>query len=261
MKKYTSISEENELKRAASGCLMELEAAQKPAPKVETSKRGHLMLSYNHGSAEIVRKVRDLLKEAGYKTWFDEDDIRGSIIDAMASAVEGAAAILVFYSEEYYKSPNCRQEAQYSFKLKKPIIPIRVQEKYQPEGWLGFILASELYFDLSTSAKFSINYQKLLREVEKLISSTTTKESNETRAYTQTFQGKTKEDSRKPDAHEGHSQRMNERSTRVAQHEVTFICQNWTIDQVQNWLAEKNLTYLQDMYGKTFYLSIFDIIL
>ena len=45
-------------------------------------------------------------------------------------------------SNSYFSqaSPNCRAEAQYAFRLKKPIIPVRVQDGYIPDGWLGTVL-------------------------------------------------------------------------------------------------------------------------
>ena len=61
----------------------------------------------------------------------------GSIIDAMATAVEQSAALILCYSEAYKNSANCRQEAQYGFKLGKPLVPVRVQYKFAPDGWLG----------------------------------------------------------------------------------------------------------------------------
>ena len=58
----------------------------------------------------------------------------------MAEAVENSAAVLLCMSAKYKDSPNCRTEAEYAFKLKKPLIPIRVEPNYEPDGWLGEIL-------------------------------------------------------------------------------------------------------------------------
>ena len=55
----------------------------------------------------------------------------------MAEAVENSAAVLVCMSAKYKDSPYCRMEAGYAYKLNKPLIPIRVQPKYEPDGWLG----------------------------------------------------------------------------------------------------------------------------
>ncbi len=40
--------------------------------------------------------------------WIDVDQMEGSTLEAMASAVENAAVVLIGVSEKYKKSPNCR---------------------------------------------------------------------------------------------------------------------------------------------------------
>ena len=44
----------------------------------------------------------------GFKIWLDVDQMGGSILEAMAQAVENAAVVLVALSEKYKLSPNCR---------------------------------------------------------------------------------------------------------------------------------------------------------
>lgn len=38
-----------------------------------TTNEKHVMLSYNHKSKDVVRKINDILKAAGIQTWMDED--------------------------------------------------------------------------------------------------------------------------------------------------------------------------------------------
>jgi male-specific lethal 1 len=65
----------------------------------------------------------------------------------MADAVQNAAVVIVCMSEKYKNSPNCRLEAEYTCKLQKPIIPVRVETNYEARGWLGALLGTKLYFD------------------------------------------------------------------------------------------------------------------
>lgn len=90
----------------------------------------------------------------------------GSCLDSMAEGVENAGVVIICYSSAYKASANCRQEAQYTFRIQKPVIPVRVQEKYRADGWLGFLLASELYFDMCTPDKLDENMPKLLKEIQ-----------------------------------------------------------------------------------------------
>ncbi len=49
-----------------------------------------------------------LPQNAGFRVWVDVDCMYGSTLQAMAEAVENAAAVLVCVSERYKDSPNCR---------------------------------------------------------------------------------------------------------------------------------------------------------
>ena len=53
-------------------------------------------------------KIRDALKDSGYKVWIDVDNLGGSTKEGMASAVENSAVILVAVSRKYKESANCR---------------------------------------------------------------------------------------------------------------------------------------------------------
>lgn len=59
----------------------------------------------------------------------------------MARAVEEASCVLMCVTEKYRQSTNCQAEAQYAFKLKKPIIPLILENGFQrSKGWLGIYL-------------------------------------------------------------------------------------------------------------------------
>ena len=68
----------------------------------------HVMLSYNWHYKALILKIHDALIESGYKVWMDVYDLGGSTMEAMASAVENSAVILVAVSRKYKESANCR---------------------------------------------------------------------------------------------------------------------------------------------------------
>ena len=68
----------------------------------------HVMLSYSWHYQDLIFKIRDALKHSGYKVWIDVDNLGGSTMEAMASAVENSAVILVAVSRKYKESANCR---------------------------------------------------------------------------------------------------------------------------------------------------------
>ena len=56
-------------------------------------------------------------------------------------------------------------EGEYAFKLRKPIVPLRVEVKYLPDGWLGALVGNSLFFDISTPDKLKINFDNFVREL------------------------------------------------------------------------------------------------
>ena len=61
--------------------------------------------------------------------------MKGSVIDAMSEAVEGAEVILYGVSEPYKESANCRMEAQYAMQRLEleAMIPL-MMERYKASG-------------------------------------------------------------------------------------------------------------------------------
>ncbi|XP_070553260.1 uncharacterized protein [Ptychodera flava] len=140
------------LKRACAGALWEL-------------KVGHVMISYNWHVQERMIKVKTKLQAAGYNVWMDIEKMGGNILEAMADAVELADVVLICVSEKYKNSNSCRSEAEYTYKLKKPFIPIQVQKDYSADGWLGVLVRNNLYFDFSSDEQLEINFHKLVCEI------------------------------------------------------------------------------------------------
>ena len=58
--------------------------------------------------------------------------MKGSTVDAMSGAIEGAASMLYTVSESYKESANCRLEAQYALQQQVDMVPLMVQEGYRP---------------------------------------------------------------------------------------------------------------------------------
>ena len=52
-------------------------------------------------------------------------------------------------------------EAQYAFNLEKPIVPLRLEADYKPDGWLGPLCLNNLYYDFSGHRNFDSEWNKL----------------------------------------------------------------------------------------------------
>ncbi|KAK3105910.1 hypothetical protein FSP39_008398 [Pinctada imbricata] len=159
-------SENPSVCHAARGALWEL--YQPDGLKINTSLdsiRPHVMISYQWDSQSTMIKVKDKLKIAGYKVWMDVEHMTGSTLEAMSLAVEGAAVVLICMSEKYKNSPSCRSEAEYTYKLRKSFIPLRLQSNYNPDGWLGMLIGTRLYFDFSNETEMDGMLAKLVKEL------------------------------------------------------------------------------------------------
>lgn len=56
-------------------------------------------------------------------------------------------------------------EAEYMYRLRKDIIPLVLQPGYSPDGWLGILVGTRLYFDLSTPSIFDSEVSRLVTEI------------------------------------------------------------------------------------------------
>ena len=91
--------------------------------------------------------------------------MHGSTLIAMAQAIEESDIVIYCMTEKYSESRNCQKEAEYAFVRQKIMIPLLLQSKYKPTGWLGLILGADFYIDF-TKNDFIQNYQKLKSEIE-----------------------------------------------------------------------------------------------
>ncbi|CAH8518797.1 unnamed protein product [Schistosoma bovis] len=79
----------------------------------------------------------------------------------MANAVQNAAIVLILFSKSYQHSANTRAEAEYTRKLNKPTIFLRVESKFVPSGWLGFMIGESRYIDFSGKYPYEEKFEEL----------------------------------------------------------------------------------------------------
>eukprot|EP00794_Sanderia_malayensis_P018430 gene18430-20280_t len=130
------------------------------------SQEGHVMLSYNWESKAQVLRIKKELKKLGYKTWMDVDKMHGDLNERMAEAVEGAAVVVVFMTQKYEESHNCKKELNYADDKRKKIVPVKLEPKYKPSKALGLIVAGKLYTVFSGESQFESNFADLRKEID-----------------------------------------------------------------------------------------------
>ena len=159
-------SENSEVQKAAAGALWELEGktARQSSERI-ASTRNHVMISYQWDSQEVLVEVKNRLQASGYRVWMDLEQMGGSTLETMAKAVEDSSVILICLSERYKESPNCRSEAEYTYKLGKDIIPLMMQRNYKPDGWLGMLLGTKFWIDFHSKHVVKTGVTKLIKEL------------------------------------------------------------------------------------------------
>ena len=61
-------------------------------------------------------------------------------------------------------------EAEYAYKLRKPVIPLLLQSQYKPDGWLGAVLGMKLYVDLSNEDECEGKFPEVLTRIQTQLS-------------------------------------------------------------------------------------------
>lgn len=74
----------------------------------------HIMISYNAESRKLCTEIKLLLERNNHKVWIDIENIHGSSLEAMATAVEQSKCVLICMTEKYKLSPNCRAVSSFN---------------------------------------------------------------------------------------------------------------------------------------------------
>lgn len=123
------------------------------------------MISYCWKEKTICKQIFDRLTDKGYRVWFDEKNMHGNSVKAMANAIEASKCIILCMSTNYQRSNACHHEADYAYVLNRHIVPLVVQPGYKARDWLGFIIGSRIYVDF-TKHEFDAAFPMLETEIK-----------------------------------------------------------------------------------------------
>eukprot|EP01050_Picozoa_sp_SAG11_P005098 SAG11_NODE_345_length_10432_cov_276.637956_3_plen_1926_part_00 len=166
-----------EARRLAESALFQLRGRGAMLDGQRSAERGrspaapkHVMMSYCWAQQSVVKRVHVALVQRGFRIWIDVEQMKGSTVDAMALAVEGACGMLMGVSREYKESTNCRLEAQYAMQREVETVPLMLSEGYQADGWLGFMIGTRLWYGfygdvLSVASLFEGKVSEVCREL------------------------------------------------------------------------------------------------
>ncbi|KAH9260295.1 hypothetical protein BASA81_001465 [Batrachochytrium salamandrivorans] len=138
------------------------------APTPVAGSKPTIMISYNWKHQAQARLIHAILESQGYPVWRDEQNMKADIMTAMADAVSKSTVVLVLVSPFYKESANCQMECQFAHNNNRKLIPVLVEPGYafKADGWLGLLLGSKLYYDVSGSQMEPVILNLLRNEVE-----------------------------------------------------------------------------------------------
>ena len=174
MNKLSLLKEEcndGKMKTQIFGILWNLESTHEDRLIPETPMFD-IMISYSHKDEVLCKQIYEELLHVGFRVWIDFDQMHGNVMDAMAQAIERSHTIVICMSEQYRRSNYCRAEAHYAFQRQLKIVPILLQEHYQPDGWLLFLIGQLLYVDF-TKHEFPRAIELLVEELKAPVTSET----------------------------------------------------------------------------------------
>lgn len=100
------------VKKYSQGIIWSIKKLNEVVSKVPTSsldsENKHIMISYNRNSRNLCLRIKVELEKLGHKVWIDVENIHGSTLEAMASAIENSKCVLICMTEDYKQSVYCR---------------------------------------------------------------------------------------------------------------------------------------------------------
>ena len=109
-----------------------------------------MFLSYQWGKQPQIKALYRRLTSMGYTVWMDIYQMGGgdSLYDKIDRGMRGCRAVVSCMTKKYSLSANCRREVSLADALKKPIIPILMEEmKWPPDGPMSMVFTELLYIN------------------------------------------------------------------------------------------------------------------
>ena len=145
-----------------------------------------MFLSHNWGTDELDRDnhqrvsiINKELKRMGYKTWFDEDRLRGDIDKQMTKGIEQTKCVIVFITQKYYDkvngeiaNDNCYLEFSHAKRIKTSNKMIAVvmepcmTKAKEWKGEVGMHLGGKIYIDMTKNVENKTYLRKQLEKLE-----------------------------------------------------------------------------------------------
>ncbi|XP_050400000.1 uncharacterized protein LOC126817241 [Patella vulgata] len=116
----------------------------------QVDKSPDVFISYQWGKQKNIMLLYKRLTELGYQCWMDIYQMGGgdSLYDKIDRGIRGCKVVVSCITEKYSLSANCRREVSLCDALKRPIIPILLENTtWPPRGPMSMAFTELLYID------------------------------------------------------------------------------------------------------------------
>ena len=132
-----------------------------------------VMISYKWTTRPLVKKFSGRLQGDGLRTWLDEEQIEGGrLFEVLSEAILKASVVIICYSSEYFKSPNCRKEALFASGENKEILYVNAEPGFKADApWFKFMMEGAIYYDITGDERaFNIACENIIATIrQKLV--------------------------------------------------------------------------------------------
>jgi hypothetical protein len=116
------------------------------------------MISYQWDRQPDIIKLYERLTNVGYRVWLDIFQMGGgdSLFAKIDEGIRNAKCVIACVTPKYTLSVNCRREMSLADSLKKPIIPLlleQLKEDWPPAGPMSLVFTDKINIDFRSHQK------------------------------------------------------------------------------------------------------------
>ena len=114
--------------------------------------RPFLFISYAHRQSEEVVSTIRILHEKGWRLWYDEGIPAGSDWPAnIAQHMDRCERVIFFLSARAMESPNCYSEMRTAFRMKKPVLVVRLEDAEKDARWQEILAGAKTEIPITST--------------------------------------------------------------------------------------------------------------
>nr|XP_054769399.1 LOW QUALITY PROTEIN: uncharacterized protein LOC129277217 [Lytechinus pictus] len=139
---------------------------------VDSMEAPSVFISYQWDNQPEIKRLFSRLTSLGYHCWLDINQMGGGdpLYSKIDKGVRNAKVIISCVTSKYSISANCRREVSLSDALRKPIIPLLLEEiTWPPEGPMSMTFTQLLYINFTKeTTQASFDDEKFDELIEKI---------------------------------------------------------------------------------------------